>query len=151
MDENEYLEKRLDDQIDWYDKKSVYSQKWFKRLQVVAIVGAAIIPFLSGYMSEEYICMKIAIGFLGLIVAAVTAILGLYQFQENWIEYRTTCESLKHEKYVYLTKTTPYDDKNALALLVERVETLISKENTNWTRQTKSYKEKGAESGQWKK
>ena len=147
MDENEYLEKRLDNQINWYDKKSADNQKWFKRLQVIAIVGAAMIPFLSGYMSEEYIWMKITIGFLGLIVAMITVILGLYQFQENWIEYRTTCESLKHEKYIYLTKSPPYDDKNAFVLLVERVETLISKENTNWTRQTKSYKKKNTESG----
>ncbi|MEW8356126.1 MAG: DUF4231 domain-containing protein [Candidatus Thiodiazotropha sp.] len=145
MDEKEYLKQRLDNQINWYDNKSVWYQKWFKRLQVIAIVGAATIPFLSGYMSEECIWVKIAIGVLGLVVAAITAILSLYQFQENWIEYRTTCESLKHEKYTYLTKAPPYDGENAFALLVERVETLISKENTNWTRQTKSYKKNKSE------
>jgi len=140
MDEKDYLKNRLDNQIDWYDNKSVWNQKWFKRLQVIAIIGAATIPFLTGYIGEETQWIKITIGALGLVVAAITAILSLYQFQENWIEYRTTCESLKHEKYTYLTKTAPYDVENSFALLVERVETLISKENTNWTRQAKSYK-----------
>ena len=52
MEQDEYLKNRLDDQIDWYDRKSVQNQKWFKRLQVISIIAAASIPFLSGYITE---------------------------------------------------------------------------------------------------
>ena len=140
MNEEEYLKKRLEDQINWYDTKAAWNQKWFKRLQAIAILAAACITFSSGYVSDELAWIKIAIGVLGLIVAAISAYLTLYRFQENWIEYRTTCESLKHEKFIYLTKTSPYEGDNAFPLLVERVETLISKEHTNWSRQMKNPK-----------
>jgi len=68
----------------------------------------------------------------GAIIAIVSGVLGLYKFQENWLEFRTTAESLKHEKYLYLTNSEPYNADEPLNLLVSRVETLISKENTNW-------------------
>ena len=132
LDEEKYLEDRLENQIDWYDRKSISSQKAFKRLQVLIIVASATIPFLSGFMDESTLFLKIAVGLLGLAIATATAILGLYQFQENWLEYRTTCETLRHEKYLFLTGASPYNEEEPFLLLVERVEGLISKENTNW-------------------
>jgi hypothetical protein len=148
MTQEEYLKQRLDDQIDWYDRKSSWNQKWYKRLQVILLVAAAAIPFLSGYVSEVPVAelglpwVKIAIGLLGVAIAAIAAVLGLYNFQENWIKYRTTCESLKKEKYKFLTGVLPYDDDNAFTLLVEHVEGLISKENTDWSQQLQNAKEK---------
>ena len=41
MNQEEYIKDRVDIQIDWYDKKSVFNQKWFKRLQVIAIISAS--------------------------------------------------------------------------------------------------------------
>ena len=133
MNQDEYIKKRLDHQIEWYDDKSVKNQKWFKRLQVIVIIAAATIPFLSGFLVESTQYLKFIVGILGLGIAAITAVLGLYQFQENWLEYRTTCESLRHEKYLFLTGIDPYNVDEPFFLLVERVEGLISKENTNWS------------------
>lgn len=143
MNQDEYLKDRLEDQVDWYDRKSMQNQKWFKRLQVAAIIAAASIPLLSGYITETTPFLKLSVGFLGLTVAAITAVLGLYKFQENWLEFRTTCESLKHEKYLFLTKSEPYDQGDPFKLLVERVESLISKENSSWNRYMKKVKTKG--------
>ncbi len=131
MEEEEYLENRLDDQINWYDRKSTQNQKTFKRLQIILIVAAASIPFISGYVDDlKY--LQYLLGGIGVLIAAITGILSLYKFQETWTAYRTTCESLRHEKYLYLTKTNPYVGKNAFNLLVQRVEMLISKENSSW-------------------
>lgn len=143
MNQEEYLQERIDDQINWYDRKSMQNQKWFKRLQVISIIAATTIPFISGYITETTTELKLAVGVLGLIVAAITAILGLYKFQENWLEYRTVCESLKHEKYLFLTKSEPYDSEDSFKFLVERVEGLISKENTKWRGYMKIEKKKG--------
>ncbi len=131
MDESEYLENRLDDQIDWYDRKSTKNQKIYKILQLILIVSAASIPFISGYVKD---CpdLSYVLGGIGVLIAAITGILSLYKFQETWTAYRTTCESLQHEKYLYLTKSNPYIGKNAFNLLVQRVEMLISKENSSW-------------------
>jgi hypothetical protein len=35
MSQEEYLQKRLEDQIDWYDRKSLHHQKTFQRLRYV--------------------------------------------------------------------------------------------------------------------
>jgi len=142
MNQEEYLKDRLQDQIDWYDRTSMKNQKWFKRLQVSAVIASATIPFISGYITDSSIWLKLIVGSLGLSVAAITAILGLYKFQENWLEFRTTCESLKHEKYLFLTKSEPYDQEEPFKLLVQRVESLISKENTAWSRYMKKTKKK---------
>lgn len=131
MDESEYLKNRLDDQIDWYDRKSIQNQKTFKRLQVILIVAAASIPFISGYVDDLHY-LQYLLGGIGVLIAAITGLISLYKFQETWTAYRTTCESLRHEKYLYLTKTNPYNGKNAFNLLVQRVEMLISKENSSW-------------------
>ena len=106
------------------------------------ILSGITIPFLSGYVTTESITLKIIVGVLGLIIAAISAINGLFKFQENWITYRTTCESLKHEKYLFLAKAEPYDIDDPYPLLVKRVETLISKENTEWAKYIKKLEEK---------
>ena len=127
----EYIEQRLSDQIGWYDRKSSTNQRWFKRLRFAEIAAAAIIPFLSGFAGDS-LPIKIAIGTLGVLVAVIASLLGLLQLHEHWIEYRATAESLRKEKFLFLTQTEPYDTDDAFHLLVQRVEALLSKENTEW-------------------
>lgn len=133
MEEPEYLKTRVDGQIDWYNKKSQYNQRWYKSLRIVEIVAATSIPFLVGYITDTEPFFRTVVGFLGLAVAVVTAVVSLCQFHENWVEYRTTCESLKHEKFLFVTKTEPYNVDTPFPLLVQRVESMISRENTTWT------------------
>ena len=132
MAPEEYIEQRLNDQIVWYDRKSGTNQRWFKRLRFAEIVAAATIPFLSGFAGNS-LPIKIAIGALGVLVAVVASLLGLLQLQVHWIEYRATAESLRREKFLFLTQTEPYDKDDAFHLLVQRVEALLSNENTEWT------------------
>lgn len=142
MDDETYLKERLQDQISWYDKKSQWNQKLFKRLRLAEIVAATLIPFLAGYITQSVSKIKFVIGFLGVVVAIIAGIVPLFKFHEHWIEYRTICETLKHNKYLYITKSAPYDDENAFNILVENVESLISKENSNWQNLQKESKQK---------
>ena len=80
----------------------------------------------------------LTVALLGALIAVISTIISLNQFQENWIEYRTTCESLRHEKFLYLTKAEPYNNEEPFGLFVQRVESLISKENSSWSQYTKS-------------
>lgn len=146
MEEDEYLKNRLDDQINWYDRKSSQHQGWYKRLRVIEILAAASIPFLTGYITDSNPDMKIVVGGLGVIIAVSSSIVALGKYQEHWLQYRTTAESLKHHKYLYLTKTAPYDKDNSFNLLVESIEGLISKENSNWISYIKE-KAKGKNNG----
>ncbi len=121
---------RLEDQLRWYSKKSRQNQKCFKGLKVIEIVAAAFIPFAAGLWNDPVIT-----GGLGVIVVILESMQGLFQFQQNWTNYRSTAEGLKHEKFLWQAKAGPYkdpDNPTLEALFAERVEALISTEHAKW-------------------
>ena len=143
MTEEEYLSERLDNQLNWFDTKSVVNQKHHKRIQLIEIVFAAAIPFIAG-LGEFIPHYQIIVGLLGVAIAVSAGVAALNKYQENWITYRTTAEMLKREKYLYLTKCSPYDEGDAFCHLVERVEGLLSNENSQWSANLKKSQEKQA-------
>ncbi|HTS09984.1 MAG TPA: DUF4231 domain-containing protein [Candidatus Eisenbacteria bacterium] len=121
---------RLEDQISWYDRKSLTNQHYFKRIKIVEIAAAAVIPFLSASHLPNTNWIT---GALGVIITILEGMLHLNQYEQNWITYRSTCESLKHEKYVYLGKGGPYaGSPDPHALLADRIESLVSQEHAKW-------------------
>lgn len=138
MTPEEYLKDRVEDQIVWYDRKSGLNKMWFIILQIVTLVASASVPVFAIFSSNMW--ARITVAILGSATAISTGIVSLYQFREHWIEYRTTAESLKHEKYMYQTGTGPYAEDGAFLVLVERIEALVSQENTAWQQRLKSQK-----------
>lgn len=119
---------RLDEQIAWYDRKSRECQLRYKAFKAVVIIGAAAIPVVAAFDVPVYVA-----GILGGIVVVVEGLLQAYQYHKNWITYRSTAESLKHEKYLYLARADSYAySKKPLRLLAERIEGLISQEHARW-------------------
>jgi hypothetical protein len=145
LDSEQYLKERLQDQIDWYDNKSKSDKKWYIRLRTFEIVFAALIPFIIGFSQQEWTWLKFVAGALGVAVTVMAGLLGLFKFQENWVEYRATAETLKHEKFLFLTRTKPYDTVDPFKLLVERVETLVSNETNHWSQYLKASETKNNE------
>ncbi len=145
MNAEQYLQERLDDQIDWYDRKSCWNQRLHKRLRMVEVIAAASIPFLTGFIKAAPFMSHVVAG-VGVLIAVISGVFALFRFQENWIEYRTTAETLKHQKYLFLTQTSPYDGEDAFHTLTETVEGLISQENSKWTRYIQQKKNKPQES-----
>jgi Protein of unknown function (DUF4231) len=122
---------RLEDQIDWYDRKSRSAQRLFKRIKVVEILSAAMIPFLAAVPFQHD---KLVTAGLGVLITILEGVLHLNQYQQLWNTYRSTCESLKHEKYTYLAHAGPYAvAADPHAMLAERVESLVSQEHAQWT------------------
>jgi len=129
-DPNDPIFGRLEDQIAWYDRKSCAAQKTFKRIKVVEIVAAAGIPLISvlGFPRANLVTA----GF-GVLITVLEGLLHLNQYQQNWTTYRSTCEALKHEKFVYLANAGPYANApNPHALLAERIESTVSQEHAQW-------------------
>ncbi|MGA7106334.1 MAG: DUF4231 domain-containing protein, partial [Terracidiphilus sp.] len=66
-------------------------------------------------------------------ITVLEGLLHLNQYQQNWTNYRSTCEALKHEKFVYLAKAGPYATaSDPRALLAERIESTVSQEHAQW-------------------
>lgn len=121
---------RLEDQINWYDRKSRSAQRIFKRIKVVEILSAAAIPFLAAL---NYPHDKLVTAGLGVLITILEGLLHLNQYQQNWTNYRSTCEALKHEKYVYLAHAGPYATAaDPRALLAEHIESTVSQEHAQW-------------------
>jgi len=84
-----------------------------------------------------------------LAVAILASVLKIFKYQENWINYRTTCETLKKELYFYDAGLNDYSSsKDKEAHFVERVESLISRENTLWLSIHKEEKKARQKTGQ---
>jgi Protein of unknown function (DUF4231) len=124
------ITERLEEQIAWYDRKSIYNQKVYKLIKVIEILAAALIPFIAALSIKH---ATIVTGSLGVLITVLEGLLHLNQYQQNWTSYRSTCEALKHEKYVYLAKAAPYAGvPDAYPLLAERIESLVSQEHAKW-------------------
>jgi len=119
---------RLEDQITWYDLKSQANQRRFKWTKAAQMVSAGAIPVAAALGGPGAVAAA-----LGALVILLEGLLQLNQYQQNWINYRSTAEALKHEKYLYMAHAGPYgaavDDR---ALLAERIEGLISQEHAKW-------------------
>jgi hypothetical protein len=128
-------EDRLENQIAWYDRKSRTAQLRYKALKLAQVIIAALIPLASAFPIPEP-QFKWVTAALGLLVLIIEAIQQLNQDHQNWIAYRSTCEALKHEKYLYLAAAGPYGNADnsgkRIALLADRIEGLISQEHAKW-------------------
>lgn len=144
MEIQEYLSARVDNQAEWFSNKSQSNQRAFKRLRVAEVVFAAAIPLLVGHITNGDTALKIAVGVLGAAIAVISGLLAIYKYQENWIHYRSVSEALKREKFLFLTKTSPYEKSDPDGLFVKTIETILSKENNGWASNV-------AKSGQAKK
>lgn len=119
------------DQIAWYDGKSQVNQHWFKRLKILQIVTAAAIPVAAGASAPVWL-----VGGAGALIVVLEGVQQLQQYQQNWTNYRATCEQLRHEQFLYLAHAGPYGiAPSPETLLAERVEGIVSQEHASWVSQ----------------
>ena len=131
MEEQDYIKNRVDSQIVWFDTKSISNQKWQKTLKICELLFAVSIPLLLNYFTSLK-HLNLIVSLISSAIVVVTGLFGIYKFEERWIQYRATCESLKREKYLFETASAYYAIKNPFPIFVERIENLLSKENDSW-------------------
>jgi hypothetical protein len=120
---------RLEDQIKYYSGSSAKNKRWFTRLKIVQLICAAAVPVAASVHAPVWVT-----GSLGAIVVVVEGIQQLGQYQANWINYRSTAEALKHEKFLYLSDAGQYyGAADQQRMLAEQTEALVSQENSKWT------------------
>jgi uncharacterized protein DUF4231 len=100
-------------------------------------VFAGLIPIVS-FLGFPWVPFVTAL--LGGTVAILEGFQQLGQYNTLWASYRSTAESLKHVKYLFLASGGPYRNlttDEALKLLAERVEEQVSTEHAKWVSDTK--------------
>lgn len=69
---------------------------------------------------------------VSLVVAGAVSLESVFRYREQWKNYRSTEQTLGHERVYFLTRTGIYtgmDETTAFSTLVERVEATIANEN----------------------
>lgn len=129
-----YFQERFAGQVEWYGRKAEQNQKRYRSMQWAVIVLAALTPVLIELeLTGRYLHLPTLTSAL---VAILTAGLQSFKYQESWLNYRTTCEALRREQYYLEAVVDGYsgvtDEAQRRSLFVERVESLIARENTTW-------------------
>ena len=126
-DFDDYFNNRYKKAVSWYDKKSIWNKRVYYCLQTAVIIVAAITPVLA------ILELKWPTTISASLVAIGTGIIKFMKLEEHWLNYRTICETLRKEPHLMKAELGDYafcEDKNKL--FVDRVESLISRENTLW-------------------
>jgi len=130
--------KRIADQIDFFDKRSKQNQTRYKRLKTATIMFAAAITVSAAFSLPRWLVPT-----LGALIVVLEGIVHLNSMLHNWLAYRNTCEALKHEKYLHLSRAGPYagiDDPEKL--LAERTEDILNRDRSSWISVQKDYQTK---------
>jgi len=128
---------RLENQLQWYDGKSMHSQRWYKWLKLAQVALAMLIPVMNLLPAD---LAKWATAVSGTVIALLEATQQMNQYSMLWVTYRSTAERLKHEKFLFLSAAGPYrglPEPERLILLAERVEEHVSTEHANWFNETR--------------
>jgi len=129
MTDNEfslYLTERYQPAILWYDRKATKYKLLYYLFQITLIIVSAITPVFI------LINWNIIATISGIIVAICASLNKFMKLEELWTNYRSICETLKKEKYLFQAGLANYESENKKMYFVDSIEGLISRENTLW-------------------
>jgi len=122
---------KISSQSAWYGAKSQKNRSMYVRLKATQLILAAAIPVVSVAAASDK--QRWTSAALGALIGIIEGFLQLGQFQQNWLLYRTTRESLKREEFLHDAGAGPYAGvANADGLFVERCDAIMSGENSKW-------------------
>jgi uncharacterized protein DUF4231 len=125
-----YVESRLAQYQQWYDKKAVRTKAMHLRMRTISVVGGALVPVL---VNLDLSFAKLTATVLSLVVVGSVSLESVYRYREQWKNYRSTEQLLGHERIYFETKVGPYaglSEDEAFPTLVARVESAIASENS---------------------
>ncbi len=130
QDFSDFVKNRYEDQLQWYDQKSITCKRNHDVLQTIIIFCSSLTPVLILILEPDW---KILAVFTSMIVAISTGLIATFKIREKWINYRITAESMRKEYSHYKTDTEKYSvAQDKQKLFVESIEFLLAGEVTNW-------------------
>ncbi len=134
MENYDYIDNRLKNQIEYYRKTSKACQRKYKIISILNIILSAIIPSIS-LMTDLNNYVKYVVAIIGSTSAICTSIIYFCKYKERWLQSRITLELIKSELAKYNTHTCQYRNLNfedCYNLLVENCEQYLCQEHSEW-------------------
>lgn len=133
-DFEDYLKNRYFDQLNYYEAASGKNKKKYKNFQWILIIFSTLTTILASFPQTGKFPLQYFVVGTAAIVAILTAGLKTFQYQELWVNYRSTIEQLKPEIYYYKFNVGDYGQEGVdkETLFVSRVEQILNKEHDVW-------------------
>ena len=146
MTPEEYVDERLNQFREWYDKKAVTAKNLYQWMRVATVVGGAIVPVLINLPIKN---INVFTTVISLMVVILVSLESVYHFREQWKNYRATEQLLAKEYFNFVTAEGPYKyqkENEAFLNFVDRVENAIASENASTLNVMTTLSEKKVES-----
>ena len=120
----DYLERRLEPQEKWHDRRARLNKRLFYTAEVATLLAGAAIPVVNLWVVKDAYLAGVLSAILGGVVVLAAAIGKLFKFHENWLHYRALVEALARERELYSVGACDYARVGHTGrdrLLVERV------------------------------
>lgn len=128
-----YLSSRVEDQINWYGKRSGQLKRRYRRLKALTIITGGLIPLCIVFSEKFGDGFKYLAGVFGALISIFEGISGMLKDKETFLAYRAANESLTREKMQYQSKSGKYAGAtNPFILFVESCEGIMAGENAQW-------------------
>ena len=101
--EENYLKERWENQFNWLDKKSSSYKRKYQHFKFAEIILAALIPFIAVLAENEmmvFLHLNLWVAAIGVALTVITGMMLLFKYHDLWIQYRSTAEALKVEKFL---------------------------------------------------
>ncbi len=142
-----YIKERVDGQINYFNAKSSWNQKRYKKIKRWEIIISSLVPVIislsaMGAFQEVHFfgnknwgldTVLLVLAALGGVVQVIfNKVIDLEEHFKLWKDYRSNCEALQNQRLLYLTRTEPYDEEDAFPLFVEKIESILNNEQQKW-------------------
>ena len=114
--------------------QAVHYQAWY---DAFSVIGGGIVPVLINVQPNWKVVgidvIQLTVTVISLLVVVFVSLESVFHYREQWKNYRSTEQSLGHERFLFLSGVGRYaglDSGKAFSLFVERVEDAIAKENS---------------------
>ena len=130
-----FLRGRWLDQLVWFERKAVSTQRRYYALRLVTIAGGVIVPaIISLNVRQESAAAALAWTSFGvsLVVALSAALESFFHYGERWRSFRRTSEALKAQGWQFFQLSGPYatlpSHAVAFPVFVAQVELLVQQD-----------------------
>jgi len=127
-EQEQLLQQEFTAVFQWYNRQATRARKAYQILRVLVLVVGATVTVLAASSAPAAVTASLA--------AAVVVLEGLqqvFQFQKNWISYRSSAEGLRFQWFLYAARRSPYDDdRTRVDRLAQVMLEVTTKESVGW-------------------
>lgn len=130
-----YIRTRVIPQMQYYSSTSKKYKRQYKYCRILSIVFSVIISVLT-VLSDDSALVKAIVALCGAAITAISAFLTTENSKDLWYNFRRSREALLYILYCYFYSSGIFANLNSQekkdALLIERCEKEMRKENDDW-------------------